>query len=215
MKARILAAVLALGTGLASWGQGAQPTPFKDTSMLKPPAGAKVAVVEFEDLECPACSLAYPIVHRAVQQYNIPLVRYDFPLKMHVWSFDAAVYARYMQEKISPNVADQYRGAVFANQMSISSKDDLQRATRKFLADRGQQLPFTVDANGELAKKVHADYAVGERLNLVHTPTIIVVTQNHYEEVVGDTNQIFGMIEAAKAQANAAPAAKKVVAKKK
>src|ERR1700710_2964330 len=64
---------------------------FKDTSMLKPPAGARVAIIEFEDLECPACSHAFPIVHQAIARYKIPLVRYDFPLKMHIWSFDAAV----------------------------------------------------------------------------------------------------------------------------
>src|SRR6476469_6997932 len=54
---------------------------FKDTSMFKPPAGARVAVVEFEDLECPACSHAAPVVHAAVAHYKIPLVRYDFPLR--------------------------------------------------------------------------------------------------------------------------------------
>ena len=67
---------------------------FKDTSMVKPPAGAKVAIYEFEDLECPACSHAFPIVHAAVEKYNIPLVRHDFPLKMHIWSRDAAIIAR-------------------------------------------------------------------------------------------------------------------------
>ena len=120
MKSRLFAALLA-AFALPALAQ--QPTQFQDTSMLKPPAGAKVAVVEFEDLECPACANAAPIVHAAVKQYHVPLVRYDFPLKMHVWSFDAAVYARWMQNKVSPTVADEYRAAVFANQMSIASKD--------------------------------------------------------------------------------------------
>jgi len=31
---------------------------FKDTSMLKPPAGAKVAIIELEDLELPQRTLA-------------------------------------------------------------------------------------------------------------------------------------------------------------
>ena len=31
---------------------------FKDTSSLKPPAGAKIAIIKFEDLECPACAHA-------------------------------------------------------------------------------------------------------------------------------------------------------------
>src|SRR5487761_772542 len=94
---------------------------FKDTSMLKPPAGARVAIIEFEDLECPACSHAFPIVHQAVEHYKIPLLRHDFPLKMHIWSLDAAITARYMQDKISPQAAEQYRGAVFANQNAIAS----------------------------------------------------------------------------------------------
>lgn len=41
----------------------AQPAPFtnvKDSSMLKPPAGYRVAVLEWEDLECPDCARAFP-----------------------------------------------------------------------------------------------------------------------------------------------------------
>lgn len=95
---------------------------FKDTSMLKPPAGAKVAIYKFEDLECPACAHAYPIVHAAADRYKIPIVRHDFPLKMHIWSRDAAITARYLQDKVSPQVAEEFRGSVFAAQTSIASK---------------------------------------------------------------------------------------------
>src|ERR1700722_8383616 len=73
---------------------------FKDTSMFKPPAGAKVAILEFQDLECPACAHAFPIVHAAVAHYNIPLMEKDFPLQQHIWSFDAAIWARYLQDKV-------------------------------------------------------------------------------------------------------------------
>src|SRR6185312_8517794 len=93
-------------------------TAFRDTSMVKAPPGVKVAIYEFEDLECPACAHAYPIVHAAAARYKIPIIRHDFPLKMHIWSFDAAVIARYLQDKISPQVAEDYRRAVFANQPS-------------------------------------------------------------------------------------------------
>src|SRR5271156_5952452 len=102
-------------------------TAFKDTSMLRAPAGSRVAIYEFEDLECPACARAFPIVHAAIDHYKIPLVRHDFPLSMHVWSRDAAIIARYIQDKIDPKAAEDYRRAVFAAQTSIASKDDLQR----------------------------------------------------------------------------------------
>ena len=74
-------------------GEGAH-VPYKDTSLLKVPAGARVAIYEFEDLECPACAHAFPIVHAAVDRYHIPLIRRDFPLQMHVWRRDAAVTER-------------------------------------------------------------------------------------------------------------------------
>ena len=47
-----------------------QVTNFIDTSMLKPPAGAKVAIIEWEDLECPACAHAFPFVHQAADHKN-------------------------------------------------------------------------------------------------------------------------------------------------
>src|SRR5208283_6194225 len=105
---------------------------FKDTSMLKPPAGAKIAIFELEDLECPACAHAFPIVHAAAAHYNIPIVRRDFPLQQHIWSLDAMIWARYLQDKVSPKTGDEYRGAVFAAQISIENKDDLQALTRRF-----------------------------------------------------------------------------------
>ncbi len=83
--------------------------------MIKPPAGSKVAIWEFEDLECPACAHAAPIVREAVRKFKIAYVHHDFPLPMHIWSFDAAVDARYLQEK-NPAIAEQYRLAVFAAQ---------------------------------------------------------------------------------------------------
>ncbi len=62
---------------------------------LRPPAGARVAIIEFEDLECPDCARANPLLKQAAEQYKIPWVRHDFPLPQHDWSFQAAVNARW------------------------------------------------------------------------------------------------------------------------
>jgi protein-disulfide isomerase len=43
-----------------------------DTSALHPPAGARVAIVEFADMECPACAHANPTIREAVAKYKIP-----------------------------------------------------------------------------------------------------------------------------------------------
>ena len=191
---------------------------FKDTSMLKPPAGAKVAVLEWEDLECPACAHAYPIVHGAVAHYNIPLVERDFPLGgAHIWSYDAAIWARYLHDKVSPKVADDYRSAVFASQNAINSKDDLLNFTRRFFQQHGQQMPFVPDPSGQLANEVKADRALGEKMGLQHTPTIIVCSQREWVHVT-DPNYLYQTIDQVAADAGtataphkAATAAKKTV----
>ena len=62
-----------------------------DASMLTPPPGAKVAVVMFEDLQCPDCARNFPVVRDVAKAHNIQVMLYDFPLPMHNWSFEAAV----------------------------------------------------------------------------------------------------------------------------
>jgi protein-disulfide isomerase len=173
--------------------------PFKDTSMLKPPAGAKVAIIEFQDLECPACAHAFPIVHSAAAHYGIPLIAHDFPLQMHIWSFDAAVWARYLQDKVNPKVADDYRGAVFAAQAGIASKDDMLNFTRKFFQSHNLQMPFVADPTGQLKKEVVADRTLGEKLGVQHTPTIIVCTQRDWVHVT-DVSLLYQTIDQALAE---------------
>ncbi len=207
---RTLAALLALSLSAAAacaqTAVGGPVTTFKDTSMVKPPAGAKVAIYEFEDLECPACSRAFPVTHAAIEHYKIPLVRHDFPLKMHIWSHDAAIYARYMQDKINPLFAEDYRRQVFASQYQIDSKDTLRNFTVKYLQTHGQQMPFVVDPTKQFEKEVDADYALGEKIGLQETPTVFVVTPTHWVQVK-DIMQLYSVIDAALAETSkAAPA---------
>ena len=149
---------------MAQRAVGGQGDTFKDTSMIKPPAGAKVAIYEFMDLECPACAHAYPIVHAAAAHFNIPLIQRDFPLTGHIWSRDAAIWARYLQDKVSPAIGEEYRGKVFAAQLGINSKDDLLSFTRNFFQQHGLQLPFVPDPTGQLAREVQADKALGDQI---------------------------------------------------
>ncbi len=168
--------------------------PYKDTSVLKVPAGSRVAIYDFEDLECPACSHAFPIVHAAIERYHIPLIRHDFPLQMHVWSREAAITARYLQDKVSPQVAEQFRGDVFKSQANISSKDDLQSYTRKWFESHKLQMPFVMDPSGRFAAEVQADQTLGDRIGLQHTPTIFVLYAKGWVEVQ-DVTQLYSVID--------------------
>ena len=160
------AAILLLVSTLA-WG---------DTSILKPPKGSKVAIVVFEDLECPQCAKAAPVLHEAAKKYNIPLVQYDFPLRQHPWSYEAAVNARFFDTK-APSLGDEYRLYIFQNQVSIT-KGNLRGITEKWAEDHKVAMPFVVDPSGELAGKIEADRKLGERIPLDHTPTIFIVNDS-------------------------------------
>ena len=185
-----------------------------DTSVLRPPKGSKVALLVFEDLQCPDCARAAPLLHDAAKKYNIPLVQYDFPLPMHNWSFDAAVNARYFDTK-SKQLGDEYRLFIFQNQPQIT-KDNLRGMTERFAADHKVTMPFVVDPNGDLAAKVRADFQLGQRVGLDHTPTIYVVSDTTrgkpFIEVV-DRTQLYQLIDQVMKDAGDSPAAKTTTAK--
>ncbi len=176
---------------------------FSDTSMLKPPAGAKLAIIEWEDLECPYCAHAFPFVHAAINHYKIPLVRYDFHIPGHMWSHEGALYARYLEDKVSPELATQYRRELFASQEKIANRDDLNRFTKEFFAAHGRQLPFVLDPTGQLEREVNEGDVLGHRLNSrMYTPTIIVVTPGGWIEVK-DVSDLYEAIDQAQARVGA------------
>ncbi len=191
---------------VAQSAAGNQPDTFRDKSILKPPAGAKVAIVVFEDLGCPGCAAAHPLELAAAKRNNVPLVRYDFPLAQHVWTFDGAVCARYLQTHVSPVVANEYRTAVFASQRLIENKEDLVQFNQRWFQQHHQPLPFSLDPDGSLAKQVKADFDLGMKLNVTQTPTVIVVSRGQYQVVCGlpdgnnDPTRLESFVEAALAK---------------
>jgi protein-disulfide isomerase len=200
LTALTLLALLPLAASQAAAQTAVPPNPgehFQDTSMLKPPAGARVALYEFEDLECPPCSHAYPIVHAAMDHYKIPLVRRDYPLnQIHPWAFDAAVTARYLRDRVSPTVEESFRHDVFASQDRISSRDDLAAFTLAWFHAHHQPLPFVIDPDGSCKKEVQADHALGDRIGRLATPCVFVVTADRWVHVV-DMSQLYRVIDQA------------------
>jgi protein-disulfide isomerase len=200
----IAVAALLATTAPAHAQFGAPPTTeVHDPEALKPPPGARVAIIEFEDLECPDCAAANPLLMEASAKYNIPWVRHDFPLPFHNWSFQAAVYARWFDTR-SKKLGDDYRNSVFAGQRSIETPAELTQFTENFAQSHGVALPFAVDPEGKLAAAVKADYALGQRIGVEHTPTIWVVTNGAnaappFVEVV-DRTRLYQLIDQAMAE---------------
>lgn len=165
-------------------------------SALRPPKGAKVALIVFEDLECPDCARAAPLVAEASRTYHIPVIVHDFPLPKHPWAFNAAILARYFDSQ-SKKLGSEFREQVFQHQVEITP-ENLRAFADKFAAEHKVDLPFVVDPQGKLADAIKADQDLGTRIGINHTPTIYVVSNRTqgkpFVEVV-DRSQLFQLIE--------------------
>jgi protein-disulfide isomerase len=180
-----------VATLLGSLLAGAQ-----DMSVLKPPKGAKAAIIVFEDLQCPQCSRAAPQVEKASATYKIPVIRHDFPLPKHDWSMNAALIARYF-DQTSKDLGNQFRDYMFQNQPQITP-DNLRRYADTFAGAHKMSLPFVIDPQGKLAALIDQDKNLGQQIHLDHTPTIYIVSAKpgvQPVEVPSDLNQLYSLID--------------------
>jgi protein-disulfide isomerase len=168
-------------------------------SVLKPPKGSQLAVVVFEDLQCPQCRLTAPLLKDASKTYKIPLVVHDFPLPMHNWSYQAAVFAHFFDAH-SKELGYEFRDYIFQHQVEIIPAN-LRGFADKFAADHKVDLPYVVDPSGKLAAEVNAERDLGNRVGIHQTPTIYVVSNKSqakpYMEVT-DRNQLYQAIDTMK-----------------
>lgn len=182
-----------------------------DTSVLKPPPGAKVAIVEFIDLQCPDCAAKNPLVKEAAKTYNIPVIRHDFPLPKHNWSFQGAVIAKYFDNQ-SKQLGAAWRDYCFQNQPAITP-ENLRNNAEQFAKANNTTLPFVIDPDGKFANEVKEDFALGQRVGIDHTPTIYVVSNKtsgqSVVEVKDPVNQLYSTIDQMKSEAAPSPAAEK------
>ena len=166
-------------------------------SVFRPPKGAQFAIVVFEDLECPMCRRTAPLVEQASKTYKIPVVRHDFPLPMHPWSYQAAVMARYFDTH-SKELGNQFRDYIFENQLEVNVQN-LRSYAEKFATAHKVDFPFIIDPNGKLAAQVNADRDLGKAIKLDHTPTVYIVSSRNptrpYVEVK-DNSQLYSTIDA-------------------
>jgi protein-disulfide isomerase len=150
----------------------------QDNSALKPPAGARVAIIEFDDLQCPSCAHANPLLEGAAAKYKIPWIRHDLLIPYHNWSKAAAVNARWF-DMHSKALGDEYRNQVFASQISIETPIQLNQFTERFAQSHNIAWPMMgVDPQGKLLDEVNADVALGTRIGITLTPTIYIAIAN-------------------------------------
>jgi protein-disulfide isomerase len=94
-------------------------------------------------------------------------------------------------------LGEEFRRWVYANQSSIN-KENLRGMAGRFADQHHLELPVNYDPTGELKNKVLDDYALGQQLGVIHTPTVYVVSVSQRGEPFVETlerEKLFAMIE--------------------
>jgi protein-disulfide isomerase len=140
-------------------------------------AGAKVQIVEFSDLECPACRVKWPLIKGAVQKHGDAVVHgmVHFPLPaIHPWAFRAASAAWCVadqdasQQSAFKETFYSMQGIMEVDLVTSTAKDTVVGSGLDEAAfDACYLRPVSIDA-------IHAQMNLGNRLGINSTPTYFV-----------------------------------------
>lgn len=144
-----------------------------NTNELRPPRGARIAIVVFEDLACPGCASSYDDLDKAARDYHVPLVHVEYPLPAHPWAKQASILARFFDSK-SLVLGRQFRKFIFSQQASIGPHT-LRSVAEHFAAAHNIQLPFVIDPDKQFEQAVQSDIELAQRIGVQQTPAVYVV----------------------------------------
>ena len=140
------------------------------------PADAPVTIVEFGDLECPACKAAQPNLKKLVEEEpKVKLIFQNFPLEsVHKWALLGAKYVDCVAQQGSDTVFT-FISTVYEHQGEITA-DTADTALKGYAKDAGAD-PITVAAcvaKPETEARVRKSIALGEKLYVSSTPTFFI-----------------------------------------
>jgi protein-disulfide isomerase len=168
------------------------------------PADAAVTIVEFGDLECPACKGAQPQLKKLLdEEPKTRLIFQNFPLEsVHKWAMLGAEYVDCLSQQGS-DTAFKFINAVYEHQGEITA-ETAPTVLKGYATDAGAK-PDTVTAcvaNPETEARVRKSIALGMKLNVNSTPTFFI----NGRKVVGFGNNTPYEVVKAIVEYSAAPA---------
>ena len=145
------------------------------TGPEKGPKDAPVTIVEFGDLQCPACKAAQPTIEAIVAaEPNARFVFQNFPLEMHNWAAKGAAYADCVGQA-SNDAFWKFVSKTYETQSDITAENADEKLTA--LADgagvKGSEIAACA-AKPETKKHVDASLALGKSVDVTGTPTLFI-----------------------------------------
>jgi protein-disulfide isomerase len=159
------------------------------------PADADVTIIEFGDLECPACKAAQPNINKLMQEEpKAKLIFQNFPLEsLHKWALLGAKYVDCMGRE-SNGTAWKFISTVYEHQgeVTLETADTMLKGYVKEVGADPAAISACV-AKPETEKRVRESLALGVKLGVNSTPTFFI----NGRKVVGfGTNTPYEVVKA-------------------
>ncbi len=145
------------------------------TGPSRGPKNAPVTIVEFGDLQCPACKAAQPTIEALVaSEPNAHFVFQNFPLEMHNWAAKGAAYADCVG-KASNEAFWKFIAKVYETQSDITAENADEKLTAIATDSGVKGADIAACATTPVAKAdIDASLALGKTVNVTGTPTIFI-----------------------------------------
>ncbi len=145
------------------------------TGPSRGPKNAPVTVVEFGDLQCPACKAAQPAIEALIaSEPNARFVFQNFPLDMHNWAAKGAAYADCVAQT-SNDAFWKFIAKTYDAQADITAENADEKLTALADASGVKGADIAACASTPAAKAhVDASLALGKAVNVTGTPTLFI-----------------------------------------
>jgi protein-disulfide isomerase len=145
------------------------------TGPSRGPKDATVTIVEFGDLQCPACKAAQPAIEGLIAaEPDARFVFQNFPLEMHNWAAKGAAYADCVAQA-SNDAFWKFIAKTYETQADITAANVDEKLTA--LADgagvKGTDIAACA-ATPAAKARVDASLALGKAVNVTGTPTLFI-----------------------------------------
>jgi len=139
------------------------------------PKDAPVTIVEFGDLQCPACKAAQPTIEALVAaEPQARFVFQNFPLEMHNWAAKGAAYADCVG-RASNDGFWKFLSKTYETQAEITAENADEKLTA--LADgagvKGSEIAACA-TQPETKARIDASIALGKKVDVSGTPTLFI-----------------------------------------
>jgi protein-disulfide isomerase len=145
------------------------------TGPSRGPKDAAVTIVEFGDLQCPACKVAQPAIEGLVAaEPRARFVFQNFPLEMHNWAAKGAAYSDCVG-RASNDAFWKFVSKTYETQTDITAENADEKLTA--LADgagvKGSEIAACA-AKPETKARVDASIALGKSVEVTGTPSLFI-----------------------------------------